>query len=84
MSKKGRNSNNNKKSEIQSNDNHTRTTQRLPEENRLGENIRRILKNFLIRKLILKNKYCVSHGLHSKIFKVRPYKYKGKRYIFEF
>ena len=82
MSKRGKNNNNNKKPEIQSNRNNDNVSSTNSEENRQNGDSSRLRKKYIYR-LILKNKNCISYGLHTKIFKVHSFTYKGKRYIYD-
>ena len=84
MSKKGRNSSNNKKIDGQSNDNHEKASQNFSGENTTNENRERPRKKYRIHKLIIKKKRNVSGGFHTKIYKVHSFVYKGKRYFYEF
>ena len=84
MSKKGRSKNSNKKQEEQSETNQEKSSQTNSEENRDNANLSRTRKKYLIRKFILKNKNCISYGLHTRIFKVTTFKYKGKKFYLEY
>ena len=84
MSKKGRNSSNNKKIEGQSNSNHEKASQNFSGENTTNETRPRHQKKYRIHKLIIKKKRNTSGGFHTKIYKVHSFTYKGKRYFYEF
>ena len=83
MSKKGRSNSRSKKRGDQSNNGHDKSSCSNSEENRDTSNSRRTKKNH-IRKFIFKNKNCISYGLHTRIFKVFTFVYKGKKFIFEY
>ena len=84
MSKKGKSKSNNKKQEEESDTNQEKSLQTNSEESRDNSNSSRTRKKYLIRKFILKNKNCISYGLHTRIFKVTTFKYKGKKFFLEY
>ena len=83
MSKKGKSNSHRKKHEENSNDINGKSTSMNSEDDRRDENSNRPRKKYLCR-LIFKNKNCISYGLHTRIFKVHSFTYKGKKYIYYF
>ena len=84
MSKKGRSNSRGKKRGDQSYTALDKSSSRSnSEENRDRSNPRRTKKNHIL-KFIFKNKNCISYGLHTRIFKVFTFVYKGKKFIFEY